>query len=242
MNAHDLAAQPFKINIAIPSHESCHMLFAYDLAQLVALTMGIMPADEGHSLGISSDIGTYVHVARTELLQHSIETEATHVLWLDSDMRFPADALIRLLKHQVSVVGVNYSKRRIPAEFVAVERFPTEGNIGSFLYTGPESTGLAEVQAIGFGCVLMETAALKNLPDPKKEPWFWYERLPDGKMVGEDVYFCRLIKRLFGTRLFVDQDLSWQCEHMGSFGFKCAHAADEWNEILKKQEAHGPGN
>lgn len=229
--------QPFKIIVSIPTHEHVHALFAYDLAQMMTLTTSLMPPDEGHSLGLAMNIGTYIHNSRTELLQQALETKSTHVLWLDSDMRFPADSLIRLLKHRQAVVGINYSKRRIPAEFVAVERMPTKKDlVGRFLYTGRESEGLAEVQSMGFGMVLMETAALVNLPDPKHDPWFWFAKTEDGRTIGEDVYFCtEMLRKRLKLRLFVDQDLSWQCEHMGSFGYKCAHAADEFNELVAKE-------
>jgi hypothetical protein len=34
------------------------------------------------------------------------------LLWLDADMDFPADALIRLLRHNVDIVGGDYRLRR----------------------------------------------------------------------------------------------------------------------------------
>jgi hypothetical protein len=225
-----LEPQPIKIQILVPSHAHVHALFAYDLAQLMTLTTSLIPPDEGHQIGLSMNVGTYIHGSRTQLLQEALAMNVTHILWIDSDMRFPRDALIRLLARQVPIVGINYSRREIPASFTAVKKLPTPDGTedGVFLVTGPESTGLEEVDSLGFGMVLMETSALAGLPDPRKEPWFWYERTASGRMVGEDVYFCmHMLRDRLKQTIYVDHDLSWQCAHQGDFEYKCAHAADE---------------
>jgi len=229
-----MATLPTKIAVAVPAHDQVDALFAYDLAQMMSLTAGVLP--EGVNLGMYFVTGTYIHKARTELLEAVIEDGASHVLWLDSDMRFPRDTLIRLLQHQQPVVGVNYSKRRIPAEYVAIKHVPDPDDPedeGIICHTTAESTGLEEVDALGFGAVLMELDQLRGaLPDPKIEPWFWYEALPNGMQMGEDVYFCtRMLRERLGMRIFVDHDLSWQCAHIGRFEFKCAHAETEESEL-----------
>ena len=227
---------PYKIIVLVPSHESNHALFTYDLCQMMNLSVAAIPAHLGHELGFAMNIGTYIHKARTELLQVALGEGATHVLWIDSDMRFPQDALLRLLQHQVPVVGINYSKRRWPPEFVAIKRVPTkEGDVGEMLRTDADSTGLEEVDAIGMGLVLMETDFMVNLPDPEKDPWFKFKMMPDGREVGEDVYFCKfIIKDLLKEKIFVDHDLSWQCSHLGTHEYRCGHAALMDDEEFKQ--------
>jgi hypothetical protein len=221
---------PIKLAILIPTHEKVDALWAYDLAQMVSLSMSEMPADMGHDMGILMMTNTYIHKARTQLLQEAIATGATHVLWLDSDMRFPPDTFLRLLQRDVPVVGINYSKRRFPPEFVAIKRVPREGDDpqdGEVLHTTNESEGLEEVDVIGFGAVLMETATLVNLPDPKYDPWFWFGKTDHGADIGEDAWFClKMLQDVCGQRIFVDHDLSKQCAHIGQFEFKTYHAAD----------------
>lgn len=235
-----IGQKPFKIHILVPSHAQVHALFAFDLANLTAFTASIIPPDEGHELGVTFSIGTYVHKSRTELLQGALAAGATQVLWLDSDMRFPKTALARLLSHRLPVVGINYAKREFPTSFVALEKV---GDEGKALFTGPDSTGLAEVEGLGFGCVLMDTDVLAGLPDPAKEPWFWYAKTPGGHEWGEDTYFCKfMLRERLGLRLFVDQDLSWQCEHLGEMGFHCAHAASEMNQDALKEAVSGARN
>ena len=219
---------PIKIAILIPTHEKVDALWAYDLAQLTMLTTATMPENEGHSISVLMMTSTYIHKARQELLQEAIRIGSTHVLWLDSDMRFPADALLRLLQRNVPVVGINYSKRRLPPEFVAIKRIPREDDDpqdGEVLHTNEDSEGLEEVDILGFGCVLMEVATLVNLPDPQYDPWFMFGKTSHGADIGEDAWFCiKMLQDVCNTKIFVDHDLSKDCAHIGPFEFKPYHA------------------
>jgi len=199
-------------------------LFAYDLAQMVAFTTAVMP--ENCSIGIHMSIATYIHKARTEILQDALEQGATHILWLDSDMRFPKDTAIRLLQRQVPFVGINYSTRVMPPGFVGIKRVPRgdDPTDGERLQTTDATTGLEECDALGFGAFMMEAAPLSRLPDPDYTPWFWFEKTEFGQTIGEDVYFClKMIQDHLGERIFCDQDLSKECGHLGQFEYKFYH-------------------
>lgn len=207
-----------KIAIAIPTHDMVPALFMYDVASLCAYTIAVMPEDV--PLGIHMVTGTYIHTARQDLANALVEQGVTHVLWLDSDMRFPRDALVRLLRHNVEMVGINYAKRGVPSGFVAIKKV---GIPGEPLRTTDESTGLEEVEALGFGCVLMKASALQGLPDPNEVPWFQNVHMGDGQWMGEDVHFCKLIREA-GHKIYVDHDLSKECAHIGQFEYLLAHA------------------
>ena len=219
---------PLQIVILIPAH-STEAKFTYDLAQLCIYTAMSMPPDEGNSLGLFMVPGTYVHSARQELAELALARPGlTHVLWLDADMRFPADTIIRLLQRDKNVVGINYSKRAIPPDYVAIKHFPENNRgVGKKCVTTADSTGLEEVDAIGMGVVLMTASAFNGLPDPKQDRWFWFKQLPDGKQMGEDVYFCDMLRKA-GQKIYVDHDLSKDCSHIGNFEYRCAHAEAEY--------------
>jgi hypothetical protein len=224
--------QPMKICVVVPTHTMVPADFMYDLANLMKVTAQAMP--ESVAFGLNMVQGTYVHSARDELLQGMIEDEVTHILWLDSDMTFPPDALIQLLQRQKPVVGINYSTKSPTGKFVALKEVDWEGKTGSTrLVTSEESTGVEEVEALGFGMVLMKTAFLKNLPP---RPWFFFEWLggPRGLQIGEDVYFCRILKEM-GVPIYVDHDLSKECGHIGQFTYKTENAA-MYHEFLKEQK------
>lgn len=223
-----------KIAIALPTHDYAPMGFSFDLACLVrdtgsAIHDMIRTAEEAGrecqiSFGIEMSAGTYVHSARQELIEDLLGKGVTHILWLDTDMRFPSDALVRLMNHDLPMVGINYAKRKVPSDFVAIKCVGWGPDDRSEkLITHEYSTGLEEVEAIGFGMVLMQTSALANMPDPKKEPWFWFKWMEDKQQqAGEDVWFCKLF-RDSGQRIFVDHDLSKECGHIGQFTYKLDH-------------------
>lgn len=211
-----------RIAIAVATHDTVTATFATD-AMTLCLTIGssLQPDWQAAVRGV---LGTYIHIARQQLLEQCIEEGADYMLWLDSDMRFPNDGFARLLAHNKPMVGINYSTRRLPVHFTALEH-TTFGSMGGIkrLETRPDSTGLARVDALGFGFLLMDLNAIKSaLPDPKVEPWFWYEWKDSGQNMGEDVYFCRLLERA-GIPIYVDQDLSKLCAHSGQIDYLTNH-------------------
>ena len=217
-----------KIAIVIPSHDQSPHRFAVSLANLCLYT-GARLLDEGVYCGVLSVSGTYVHQARQELANAALEAGVDYLLWLDADMSFPQDALERLLKHRVDVVGINYAARGVPSHFVAIKKAGLASEGGRRLQTLPESTGLEEVDGLGFGCVLMKASALQKLPDPTETPWFQHVRR-DGHWMGEDIFFCELLRQA-GVRIFVDHDLSKECGHVGSLEYTLEHAQAEVEEV-----------
>lgn len=216
-----------RVAIAVPSHDVVPFLFTYDLSRLCLWTASQLP--EGVSFGLYGVSGTYVHKARQELIDH-LKDEADYVLWLDSDMRFPQEALVGLIQRQVDMVGINYAKRRIPSDYVAIKRIGLGSEAPEKCVTNDESTGLEEVDAVGFGCVLIKTAALKDMPDPAEVPWFQNKHLGGTRWMGEDVHFCELFRES-GRKIHVDHDLSKACSHIGQFEYRINHVAPPLVEV-----------
>ena len=209
-----------KVNIVVPTHDIVPAMFAYDLAQLVAFTTMSMPEDT--AIGISFLPGTYIHKARQELMAACLyEYQDDFVLWLDSDMRFPKESLVHLIQHKVAMVGINYVRRRLPATPITITKLGLgSGEKPERLYPNPDATGLVEVEAIGFGMVLMRMADFKNLPPLTQGAWFSTTYLPEtDQWIGEDVTFCELVRKKLGIKIMVDQDLSNACAHTGQMDY-----------------------
>lgn len=223
-----------RISVAIATHDTVPFRFAYDLAQMTAFTMASIP--EKVPYGISAVSGTYVHSAREELIRSLLQDGVTHLLWLDSDMSFPRDSFIRLMNHNVPFVGANYAKREVPSDYVAIKEV---GTPGKKCPTTVESTGLEEVEAIGFGLCLMRADALLDLnPD---ERWFWFEAQENGGMVGEDVWFWRKVREA-GHKVYVDHDISKEVSHIGQFEYTLNMVeADPENMIVPVELELPPG-
>lgn len=180
------------IVIATPTRREVEVGFTYDLINLVKETSDVV---------FSYSQGTLLSNLRTLLAKTSLERGASHILFIDSDMRFPSDALKTLLLHDVDIIGANCMQR--------TQNSTTARKNGNFI-TSKGKTGIEEVDTIGFGFTLIKTEVFKKL----KAPWFatpW-----DGtKHVGEDIYFCTMAKEA-GYKIIVDHDLSKEIKHIGN--------------------------
>ena len=161
---------------------------------------------------------------RHQLVKQARMAGATHILWFDTDMRFPKDTPQRLLAHNIPVVGANYPTRREPYRWTA---FRGKQQV----FTKPDSTGLEEVDHLGFGVLLTDISVFED-----HGPWFangWQGEGENLQVVGEDVFFFRHIKNR-GIKAYVDHDLSKQVGHVGEFTFDV-----NWmSAILESQDEH----
>lgn len=194
-----------RVCVAIPSGDQVAAGFMYDLATLTGATMA---ARRDIDLRLSHVQGTIIHTARRDLVRMALKGDCTHILFLDSDMRFPRGTLLRLLSHGVPIVGANYPTRRHPSRPVS---FVSDKSDKDRVYTELESTGLQEVDSTGFGVMLIDMDVFRNLP----EPWFSFEWRTPQHMVGEDVYFSRKVRAELGLPTLIDHDLSKQVKHIG---------------------------
>lgn len=205
-----------KVAICTPCQDTVGAGFAYDLARLVGFSKDI-------PLSVIQSRGTIIPQQRAALVKQAVDYGATHLLFIDSDMRFPPNALERLLAHDQPIVAANYSTRRHP--IVPTAEHKEKG----MLFTPHDAEGLAEVSHAGMGLMLIEMAVFHLM----SEPWFALGFDPKAKeYVGEDVFFCRQAKKS-GFVTLVDQGLSREVRHVGEMEFRHEHALvtrDMWNK------------
>jgi hypothetical protein len=148
--------------------------------------------------------------ARNRLVRMAQRHGAAWILWMDADMVFPPDALLRLMKHNRAIVGVDYRKRAAPYDKVSVSLSEEETSLDP-------PPGLVEKAIIGLGLVLVKMSVFESLP----APWFgrsWMREYasmsnPDGFST-EDAYFCN-VARQKGYRVWCDRELSREIQHVG---------------------------
>ena len=133
-----------QLSICVPAGDTLHTVFANSLVNLTSrLTKLTIP----WNLHIVS--GSVICQSRTKLANEALDSGATHLLWLDSDMYFPANVLLDLVNHKKDIVAAQYSTRYSPYQTVA---FTNPDNINERLN---ESFGLHKVWAVGMGCMLV---------------------------------------------------------------------------------------
>lgn len=136
---------------------------------------------------------------RNQLVDIAISKGNTHLIMMDTDQVYPANTITALLEHDKPFVAAKVHRRCLPYDPIL-----QRGKIGSFTQVPDsewENGGLVEVDATGFGCVLMDLEAVKTLP----RPYFKFD-LNVKPYVGEDIYFWSQVKEA-GFKIYVDCDI-----------------------------------
>jgi hypothetical protein len=209
---------PLKIAIASPARDQVHTLYATSLAAMLRHTTAQRPEI---TIDTYTILGTLIFNQRMELATQAIQQNCDYILWLDTDMRFPPDTLLRLLAHQLDIVAANCVTRQIPVR-------PTAANwigpphLWKRVLTLPASTGLENVDAAGTAVMLTDIRVIRKLA-AKDEPIFWFQYLAKDRVtISEDYYFC-LNARRQGFTISIDHDLSKEIKHVGTFEFGHEH-------------------
>lgn len=181
-----------RVAICTPTREYVHGGFTYDLVQLIK-------KDPDNVFLIS--FGTIIGNNRTLLVDQARMQLVSHILFIDSDMRFPANTIERLVAHDKDIVAANCKQRtqdqwtaRVNGEFIS--------SVGK--------EGIEKVDTVGFGVMLIKLEVFLKIEKP------YFANPYDGvKLIGEDVFFCEMAHRK-DIDIFIDHDLSQDVKHIGS--------------------------
>lgn len=155
--------------------------------------------DFPHEYTVLFQEGSILHRNREIIAQTAVDKGCTHLLFLDTDMSFEKDAVVRLLKRNKDVIGANYNKRKLG------EGGTAEGLQGN--------RGLVRCDSVATGFMLINLKVFKNLP----HPWFFWESDTQGNVVtGEDYWFCRLAR---ANDYKIWCDLSIPLKHIGDYAY-----------------------
>lgn len=153
----------------------------------------------------------YGHIdeIRNGLVSQAIGEKVDYLLMMDTDQTFPVDTIVKLLSWMdkgYAFVGAVVHRRYPPFDAILYR-----GNVGGFVHVPDEETysgDLVEIDATGGGCFIVNIdKVLRAINDSK---WFRLVIGPTGKPVGEDIYFCSLL-RSAGVKLYVDTSI--RCGH-----------------------------
>jgi len=200
--------RPPSIMIAVPAMEMVNAEFAQHLAMAAANMVA-----NGIRINCAFNIGSVVTIARRNLVDIFLKSDFDYIWWVDSDMKFPVDAPMKLLARQKDIVGVNYRRRRFPnANFTGMM-----GNAGKFteFQTTDNSPSMELIDVLPHGCVLVKREVYEKVP----QPHYLQEYIPELNLeIGEDIYFCQQAQKA-GYQVWCDQDLSKEVAHIGIFHF-----------------------
>lgn len=198
-----------KILIGIPCMDTLPVGFVESLMHMD------MPAETS----VCFKKNSLIYDSRNLLSLRAMEEKYDWVLWLDSDMVVPRDALKRLLNvaktECVDMVTGLYVKRTFPPEPVLFSHVeppsvdPEDGRLTRHIYPYiyyPDDS-VFPVGGCGFGCVLTSVPLLRDVWDkfgPAFAPFAW---------AGEDISFCHRVN-LLGRKILCDSGVN--CGHIGT--------------------------
>lgn len=152
------------------------------------------------------------------LIAHWVDTGPyDYVLCVDADIVLPQDTLVKMLHSEKDIISGVYRQRK---DEVILELYKSNGyggvtniDLGELPYNQ-----VIEVDACGFGCVLVSKSAIKAVG----YPYFTYHSVIDHKnTVSEDIDFC-VKARKAGFRIYADTSI--RPLHIGQQTFKLPEA------------------
>lgn len=188
-----------KVGIVVPSGDMVHSRFMVCLVSMIQCSMHnyIEPV-------ILNPRSSLIATGRQMGVDMAEALNCEYIFWVDSDMVFPHDTLVRLLAQEEDVIGCTYVKRLHPTQFVHAEKNGEEPYLG---------TGVREVELLPTGLLLTKTEVFKDIPRP-----VWRCGYLDGKEIGEDYYFCLQMERR-GISRWLHADVSAHVGHLGTYTF-----------------------
>lgn len=190
-----------KVLIAVPCMDQVPAPFCQSLAQLKKVGECVLAMKSG----------SLIYTSRNSLATMAIQMDADYVFWLDSDMVFQPDTLVRMMdtvqKHDIDMLTGLYFRRVPPYSPVLFDKLEMRTKTvldWSEFKTIPEY--LFEVGGCGFGCVLVSTEVLMSVQGKHGNMF-----APMGNN-GEDIAFC-IRARDCGYKIICDPSII--CGHVG---------------------------
>ncbi len=143
--------------------------------------------------------------ARNRLVNQFLRSEATHMLFVDDDISWRAEDLVRMLSHRVPFVGGAVPAKTFAKglqKYVGVIESDEDGGINQH----PEKP-LIRAERIGTGFMLIERKVFHDIEDENHtyqnefecpEIAFFHTDIFDGRYIGEDYVFCEKWKQAGG--------------------------------------------
>jgi len=208
-----------KICVAIP-----HNYIAFDVNFVMSLVAmqdiffeWIIKNKKEDTLSIVRQSGYQIDEMRNALVEVAIKNKMTHILFLDTDMSFPQDMIVKMIEDiddnpkYEAITGLYVRKTppylpHIYPKFLKSKKFGIAG-----IYP---VDSIFPVAGAGMGCCLIDMKVFKRI----EKPYFKSGGSARGaKKLGEDLYFCAKAKpkMLCDTRLV--------CPHFKPVGFTPDH-------------------
>ena len=181
--------------------------------------------------------GAFIDLARNAFVRMFLQTECTHLFFIDADLEFEPHAMAALLTSGHPISAGLYRRRQEPEDYPV--RWVNHANGG--LWVEGDRWLMCDRVPTGFMCIergvieeMVKDAKMLNLPgkNEKNTPQLFYTFVnEDNAFVGEDFAFCEDYRKKFGKPIHVLMDLNFK-----HGGYRCNFHSYLAKEIDKEVE------
>jgi len=215
-----------KLFVAIPAYDGkINIASAFEIPQLAMAS-----TRHGFSIHLSHISGcSIITKARNSLINQFMESDCTEMIFIDSDIHFKHQDILRImaLGSDKDIVCGSYPRRADDKKFFTDIHYNEHGGIEL------TETGLLRVDRIGTGFMFIRRHVIEKLIDDHPEWRYWVNvenkhhhaifdfQVKNGSYMGEDYLFCDRATEA-GFKIYVDPDINLghygQTEFTGHFG------------------------
>jgi hypothetical protein len=227
-----------KLMIGLPAYD--HKVGLKMAISLMRLGQQVM--EHGIHIQVSSICGCSVVTRARNMIAHEfLKSDCDHLMFIDSDMTFEPDSVIRLLafNQDKPIIGGAYEARKEGKVYI----LSLEGDADN-IYMDP--MGLVKARRIATGFMMIRRDVLEKLAELHPEwrhkdinsdailhSFFDFKVTPDG-YIGEDFLFCDRAREA-GFSVWIDPTI--ELGHMGIHEFKSSFGKEILYPMLKPMES-----
>jgi hypothetical protein len=197
---------PVRLAICIPTRDQMHSICTFSLYNLAKV---LSESGIEHCLFLSP--GTLIADQRHNLVIAARDWNASHVMFIDSDIEFSPEHVLNLLEFDEPIVGAAYSKRVEP---IITTAWHSIDDWNSYVRPQEQTSSHITVEAMALGFCLIKMEVFEQV----SIPWFQLG-FANNQYTGEDIEFFR---KCLAEKIDIWLDVQTTCElsHLGTKRYK----------------------
>jgi hypothetical protein len=202
-----------KIFISVPAYDS--KIFVYGMFSIFNNVRTLEKA--GYSVVFHAQMGCcYLDQTRNHIVKEFLKTDAAYLIMVDSDLAFDFDVMIKMMKHDVDIIGGAY-----PYRSEDLDGFPISIKLDEKrVPIGDREKMILECEFIPTGCMVIKRKVFDILTEKYPEnidesgelqhfrTGILFRDRGDIKYYGEDVYFCKICNEA-GIKIWNDPKMGF---------------------------------
>jgi hypothetical protein len=149
---------------------------------------------------------------------------ATHLMFIDADIRFDSESIMRMIMHDTTVVCGLYPMKGLPIKYV-LNTVPDGRQVGSLFEVSTSGTGFMMISRKVIEELIEKMPELKykdslNLGEQYSDFMYaLFDTMIDenGHYLSEDWTFCKRVREVLHRPIWVDTDI--KLDHLGTYNF-----------------------